>query len=246
MKRPAPSCSQRLSPICQKADDPNVSAGWIAALPLGRLIRPMIQSFDLDERALVYVQDHLRDLNTFCSALAPRVREEGRAFTVAPVGIPISRLYSFEEGGLLAENRDDTRRVKVEDGWMISVEDLKGVQAEMIADMLRGRPDRTCIIDDFVPEWDDPRREYDLGDTAFGVGKEVYHWFDQRHDAAMIELTLQQAETIWHGVSAVSACSAPAELPTREWLISHARSAMVVFCSAYDGEGFIGWRASQA
>ncbi len=204
-----------------------------------------IDLFHLDERGLAFVQEHLRDVNTYCSALAARMAgDEGSVFTFAPVGTPDDRLYRFSEGELLARNRDQSRRVKVDGGWLMPVDNLKADQAQMIVEMLRGGPSRSCVVDDFNPEWGDVRRQFDLGETAFGIGKEVYHWFDRRHDRETITLTLNEADTIWHGVSAVAALpSPPSEPPTREWLMEHASTAVAIFCSAYDGEGFVCWRS---
>jgi hypothetical protein len=202
--------------------------------------------FRLDERGFAFVRGQLSAVNTYCSALASRIdREKGSVFTVAPVETAHDRLYQFSAGGLLATNRDENRRMKTDNGWIMQVDNLKAEQAKLIVKSLRGSPSRSCVVDDFNPEWADTRREYDLGETAFGIGKEVYHWFDRRHDEDRIVSTLQQADRIWHGVSAVADCPLPPiAAPTREWLVRHATTAIAIFCSAYDGEGFVGWRVS--
>ncbi len=204
--------------------------------------------FSLDDRALAFVLESLEGVNTFCSALASRVvATRGRMFTLAPAGTPSDRLYRFDEGGLLADNRNQSRGVKVDDGWLAPVSSVKFDQARVITTMLRDSHSRSCVIDDFNPIWDDPQRNYSLGDTAFGIGKETYHWFDARHEPETIRTALQDSDAVWHGVSAVSECPLPSVLPpSADWLIAQAKSATAIFCSAYDGEGFVGWRVAEA
>ena len=168
---------------------------------------------------------------------------QGSVFTLAPVGTSNDQLYRFATGGLLPTNSDDSRRVKAGGGWLMRVDNLKADLAQLIVDLLEGSPNRSCVVDDVNPEWIDPRRAFDLGETAFGMGQEVYHWFDRRHDRETIAFALSDADAIWHGVSAVADLAAPtSDAPTREWLLEHASTALAIFCSAFDGEGFVGWR----
>jgi hypothetical protein len=152
-----------------------------------------------------------------------------------------------KEGGLFPENRNQSRIIKVDDGWLAPVSSVKSEQARLIASMLRESHARSCVIDDFNPIWDDSQRQFSLGETAFGIGKETYHWFDARHEPETIRAALQDTDIVWHGVSAVSDCPLPSVLPPNaDWLIAQAESATAIFCSAYDGEGFVGWRVSEA
>lgn len=201
-----------------------------------------LRLYPLDERGAAYIREHLGDLTTYCSALRSRVMTQaGNPFTLAPTGTPMERLHRFYEGGLLQSNLDEGRLIKAEGGWLMPVDDLKTEQAKLIVRLLSEHAASSCMVDDFNPEWGDPRRQYDLGETAFGVGQEVYHWFDTRHDQTAISATLRDADTVWHGVSSVALCPAPETSPGRDWLLKHANTAVTIFCSAYDGEGFVGW-----
>jgi hypothetical protein len=182
----------------------------------------------LDDRAAIFVQAHLSGVNGFCSALLEAVGlEAGEYFTFAPRGTPRERLYLFDVGGLASDD------------------DLLPLEQ---ANLLRGTLERVegggfCIIDDFDLTWGDPGSD-DAAD-AFGMEEEVYHLLTADDDVQTFADVLSGSSLSWHGVAAI--CSAAPGLDeTRttnlDSLTEAARTASLLTCVAYDGEGFVGWR----
>lgn len=200
-----------------------------------------LRRFDLDARALAYIGAQLHGLNTFCTALESAVAAGGEVFTFAPSETPLERLSSFEAGGLLREGP----RMFLEDGSSLAaVSNLKQEQAQCLWEQL---DPAVCISDDFNPRWSDVQTRPYFSDMphAFGVGEEVYHLVRRCDGVQTIRKALQKSDTIWHGVTAVcerapqvgaDRTSSVAELQAA------AASAIVITCTAYDGEGFVVWR----
>lgn len=205
-----------------------------------------IRIFPLDVRGKEYVLAHLGDVNTFCSALLETVsREEGDVFTIAPATTPLEKLYKFEEGGLLPEHWSQAIVLPGGQGTLVPKASLRASHAQRVLESLSNLPGGVCIVDDFNPIWGEAL--HDLGPYAFGVGKEVYHLLTGSEDSEAVEQVLHDGDTIWHGLAAVCA-RAPIISVTREStaeeLQACAGTVVEITCTAYDGEGFVGWRAT--
>jgi hypothetical protein len=199
----------------------------------------------LDERGFTYVREHLAGVNIFCAALLELVeKSRGETFALAPEGMTFERLHEFEVGGLLAENLDVSRRFSLPDmeGSFMEVASLLTERVARLRSLLREGPS-VCIADDFNPKWgDDLLRQTP---TAFGVDGEVYHLLTLAENEATFENVIGSSDTIWHGVAAV--CRRRPMIrddrtSTSLELQECARTALEITCSAYDGEGFVGWR----
>jgi hypothetical protein len=203
-----------------------------------------LQKFDLDERGVAYVRQHLSDVNILSYALLEVVeREPGRVWTLAPAGVTPDRLHDFERGGLLAANLDFSRAVAVPEGRiMMAVESLHLERAERILNQLRATPGSVCIIDDFNPTWGDG--VYEPEPSAFGVGTEVYHLITGQETVDEVADVLSWGDTIWHGAAALCRPVGQvtrASLSDVEALVACARTAVEICCTAYDREGFVVW-----
>jgi hypothetical protein len=103
-----------------------------------------------------------------------------------------------------------------------------------------------CIVDDFISRWSDQAAP--LEPTAFGVGEEVYHLLTTAHCDDDFRRTVSNGNYIWHGVAAV--CRVSPELKGRVSTVCDlnqcAAAAILITCTAYDGEGFVTWRRRSA
>jgi hypothetical protein len=207
-----------------------------------------IETRDLGEAGRAYVSGHLTNINVFCTALLEAFNSTpGEVFTLAPADTPPERLLEFERGGLLPENLSGAGAVALPDGsTLVPVVSLIEKQIGLLRQAMENAGGAVCIADDFNPRWSD-NPPY-LGPTAFGVGEEVYHL-----------LTLSSTEdeftnavsnkTLWHDVSAVCGVAPKldsARTSTPSELRQCAASAVLITCTAYDGEGFVGWRRTTA
>jgi hypothetical protein len=186
---------------------------------------PTLRQIALDDRGLDFVREQLEGVNALCSALLAVVEQvPGETVTFAPLNILGERVYRFGEPGLPAA-------------------ELAALRAEQILDLLDSDADACCLIDEVDATWGDPA--LDDSSTAFGVGEEVYHWLTAEDGLEVIEQTLADAGTVWHGVAAV--CTPPpaggdSAPDAYEALVRCARAAIEISCAAYDGEGFVVWR----
>lgn len=205
----------------------------------------IVKTRDLGDAGLAYVREHLADANSFCAALLQAVIiEPGAVFTLAPLGIPEDRLRQFDQGGLLPENSEGAGAVSLPDGsTLVPVISLIEQQTKLLREAMAAAPGAICIVDDFNPRWSD-QAPY-LGQTAFGVGEEVYHLIAADHSEEAFITAISRGNNIWHGVAAV--CRASLTLDrSHELSLSGlkrcAASALLITCTAYDGEGFVAWR----
>jgi hypothetical protein len=174
--------------------------------------------------------------------------EPGDVFTFAPPGTPTDRLAEFERGGLLPENLSGAGAVSLPDGsTLVPVVSLVEEQTKLLRDAMIATSGGVCIVDDFNPRRSD-QASY-LGATAFGVGEEVYHLLTPDHGEDEFRAALSNGNTIWHGVAAVCRVSPTlddARASTPSELKRCAASALLITCTAYDGEGFVAWRRKSA
>jgi hypothetical protein len=202
---------------------------------------------ELGEAGREYVRAHLADTNAFCTGLLRTFEAEpGEVFTFAPPGTPAARLTQFEHGGLLPENLPAS--VRLPDGSvMVPVETLIAYQAELLHETMLALPGAVCIVDDYNRDWSNQDRC--PGMTAFGVGEEVYHLLTRDHGVEAFAEALSQSSQIWHGVSAICHEGLPLNErreTTAAEIMRCAASAMLICCTAYDGEGFVVWRRATA
>lgn len=200
---------------------------------------------DLGEAGRTYIRGHLGDTNILCAALLEAFETHpGDVFTLAPVGTAADRLAEFEHGGLLPENLTGADAVALPDGsTLVPVTSLIEEQVKLLRDTITAVSGTVCIVDDFNPRWSDEASC--LGATAFGVGEEVYHLLTVDHGEGDFLTAVSNGNCIWHGVTAV--CRASPKLDqeresTPFELQQCATSALLVTCTAYDGEGFVAWR----
>jgi hypothetical protein len=208
-------------------------------------MKPYLE-IDLDERGFNYLLQHLRGVNPFCDELALLVEQmSGRVFTVAPVGTATERAHNFRAGGLLSENLDYSKAFSLGPGkgMLMPVVSLTHMRAKITLEALEKYPGSICICDDFNPEWSEKiAKTYP---TAFGVGLQTYHLLTKENGADGIGRIFQDADTIWHGASAVCVqglSTGPARDVSEELLRASAASAVEITSTAYDREGFVVWR----
>jgi hypothetical protein len=204
---------------------------------------------ELGEIGRAYVREHLGDTNSLCAALLETFTSEpGDVFTFAPAGTPTDQLAEFAHGGLLPENLSGAGTVSLPDGsTLVPVVSLIEEQTKLLRYAMIATSGGVCIIDDFNPRWSD-QASY-LGPAAFGVGEEVYHLLTADHGEDDFRTAVANGNTIWHGVAAV--CRVPptlgdARTSTPSELKRCAASALLITCTAYDGEGFVAWRRRSA
>ena len=204
-----------------------------------------VEMRDLGSAGRIYIRDHLTGTNIFCSGLLQTFNSEpGYVFTFAPPGTQDARLALFEEGGLLPVNLLGKDAISLpDDGSLVPVFSLKEQQAKLLKETVIASAGSVCVVDDFNPRWSD--RTPDMAPTAFGVGEEVYYLLTQDHRQEEFVSAVSSSNLIWHGVSAV--CRTPIALgvareTTAEVLIQSAASALLITCTAFDGEGFVAWR----
>lgn len=203
-----------------------------------------LRRFDLDARGLAYMREQLRDINAFCTGLAPLIEGAGEIFTFAPEEVPLERLHCFEEGGLMPEGP----RMLLQDGSSLAaVSSLKQEQAHWLWQQLEPA---VCVSDDFGPSWSDIQTRPYFAEMphAFGFGDEVYHLLRRGDGEGAIQNALMKSDGIWHGVTAI--CGRTPQIAADRTtslaeLQSCAASAAVITCTAYDGEGFVAWRRTQ-
>ena len=220
-----------------------------AQCPLARAAVENTETRDLGEVGRAYVREHLGDTNAFCAALLETFSSEpGVVFTLAPVGVPLDRLAEFERGGLLPKNSSGADTVSLPDGSTLSpIASLIAEQTKLLRDTMLAASGSVCIVDDFNPRWGD--QASCLGPTAFGVDEEVYHLLTPGHREDDFLTTVSKGNTIWHGVAAVCRVSPrldSARASTPSELKECAASALLITCTAYDGEGFVAWRRRSA
>jgi hypothetical protein len=204
-----------------------------------------IETRELGEDGRAYVREHLAQINVFCAALLDTFNSvPGEVFTFAPLGTSAERLSKFEHGGLLLENLSEAGAVTLPDGSrLVPVVSLIAEQAKLLKEAIENARGAVCIVDDFNPRWSD-QATY-LGPTAFGVGDEVYHLLTTGHAEDDLLDAVFSGNTIWHGVAAVCRVSPKldhARTSTPSELQVSAASALLITCTAYDGEGFVAWR----
>ncbi|HET6406838.1 MAG TPA: hypothetical protein VFG14_03070, partial [Chthoniobacteraceae bacterium] len=157
------------------------------------------------------------------------------------------RLLEFEWGGLLPENLSGADAVALPDGsTLVPVVSLIERQIALLRETMEGTGGAVCIADDFNPRWSD-HPSY-LGPTAFGVGEEVYHLLTLDHSENEF-INAVPNKTLWHDVSAVCRIAPrldDARVSTPSELTQSAASAVLIACTAYDGEGFVAWRRTTA
>lgn len=204
-----------------------------------------VERRDLGEVGRAYIREHLAGINEFCAALLETsIAEPGEVFTLAPVGVPDADLMQFDQGGLLVENWLRVGAVGLPDGSsLVPVASLIQQQATLLRETMVVSVGSVCVVDDFNRRWSE--RTSSLGPTAFGVGEEVYHLLTSDHAEEDFITVVSASNTIWHGVAAV--CSESIALDsaresTAPGLKLCAASALLITCSAYDGEGFVAWR----
>jgi|GEM_PF-5186975 len=182
----------------------------------------MLATCPLDHRGLAYVRAHLANANPFCDALLAVVEAvPGEVFTVAPAGTSGFRLYGFEAGG-----------------WLPPVEGLGGPRAEQVMRSLREHPGAVCIVDDVGGAFDPEIA------TSFEAGGDAYFLLEARSARIEVEGALMLGDAGWHGVAAL--CAPPrtsrTALASPGALVACAATVIELTCTAYDGEGFVGWR----
>lgn len=196
-----------------------------------------LRTFELDERARDFVREQLDWPTAFCETLLELVGS-GSVFTRAPEGAPVERLYAFAEGGLLAT--DWSKRVVLEDGSsLVPIPNLQEDRAALIRAEME-RVSGVLIADEVNPRWPDYAEH--AGPTAFGVAKDVFHLATMADD---VGAALLMGSYVWHGIAAV--CPAPLVISldrqaSVDDLRASARSATLVTCTAYDGEGYVVWK----
>jgi hypothetical protein len=191
-----------------------------------------LKLFELDERAVAYLRQRVDHLRGYAPSLA-----------VAPHDVPIEHLYEFEAGGLLPENLDFSRATKLEDGsTMMPVSSLQEQQRDELSSVLRRDPGLVCLAVDPLPRKGDPALE--LWPTTFLVGDEVYQLFMSKTSDEDFELALFAAP-FWCDLQIISRAPPKVDVnrnSTSAELRKCASAAIEVWCSAYDGEGFLRWR----
>ncbi|MEQ1929691.1 MAG: hypothetical protein ABL957_04045 [Parvularculaceae bacterium] len=197
---------------------------------------------ELGGAARAYIREHLTDVNVFCTALLRTFMETpGDVFTLVPAGVPEARLAQFDRGGLLEE--DWSGAVTLPDGsTLVPKPSLIEAQASLLRQTMIALKASVCVADDFNPRWSDDACP---GLAAFGVGEEVYHLLNLDHSKEDFVTVVSLANQIWHGVAAV--CRQPVALDlasetTTLEIQRCAASALLITCTAYDGEGFVAWR----
>ncbi|MGQ0532510.1 MAG: hypothetical protein ACT4OF_07445 [Caulobacteraceae bacterium] len=151
-----------------------------------------------------------------------------------------------KQGGLLPENLDFSRAVKLDDGsTMMPIVSLGEEQWHEIASVLRRDPSLVCLAADPLP------RKGDSGlvpwSTTFFVGEEVYQLFTSETSDETIELALFAAP-FWCDLHIVSRAPPFVDADhnsTLAELCECASAAIELWCGVYDGEGFLRWRASE-
>ncbi len=198
----------------------------------------------LDERGLDFVLGHLRGANRLCDGLSRAVETaSGHVFTAVPDDAKADHIYDFEIGGLLPENLDMSRGVHHGLGSLMQVADLAVLRANLILETLSAYPEAVCLCDDFNPRWSEGIAR--STPNAFGVGDETYHLLTAQSGIEVIANTLRFTDTVWHGVAAICLQHLhrpPSRKVEPEALADCALSVVELTCTAYDREGFIGWR----
>jgi hypothetical protein len=184
-------------------------------------------------------------VNVFCSALLQTFTAvPGQVFTLVPIGVSQNRLTCFSEGGLLPQSLTQADVKSLPDGsTLVPKLSLVEPQTRLLRQTMMSAAGAVCIIDDFNPRWSE--RACGLGPHAFGVGEEVYHLLSADDQETDFMNSLGSGDTIWHGVAAVCRKSPHLNLQretTESELELCATSALLVTCTAYDGEGFVAWR----
>jgi hypothetical protein len=210
-----------------------------------------LEPFKLDARATAYVRSRLDDLKGYAPSLVDvctvlegvMTSHAGSVTTLALRGTHLERLYRFDSGGLLPENLDLSRATKLEDGsTMMPVASLCDAQREGIVSLVQRDPGLVCLAVDPLPRMGDAGLQ--LWPTTFLVGDDVYQLFTSETSHDDVELALFAAP-FWCDLQIISRAVPDVDAnrnSTAAELRKCAGAAIELWCSAYDGEGFLRWR----
>lgn len=150
----------------------------------------------------------------------------GRAYTMVPRGTPRSRLFRWEEGGLMS-----------------SAQGLKALSAELRP--LLKSPAAVLVAEDAMARPDDESLK-EQSDAHFTYGEEVYEYRVAPADRDGIRSCLRIADACYT-LNAVLAAGVgpPAAGVSKDYLQRGVDGTRLVATRAYDGEGFVLWRPTR-
>ncbi|MDZ4691622.1 hypothetical protein [Terricaulis sp.] len=212
-----------------------------------------LETIDLGENGAAYITTRLSELRwyggpleTFCDALADLVRTKaGKVVTNLPIGLGHEQVHAFESGGVLPSNPDPSGILHLPDGSaMLPIESVFDEEFARLRARLLSAPNLACVVVDPQSRRGDPCLDENW-ETMFYAGDGVYQLVTSATSDELAERALNAAP---HWADLIVLSSAPPKLSAERSvdptdLKACAEAALEITCSAYDGEGYITWRA---
>lgn len=195
-------------------------------------------------KAFIYFKDTLKDGNTLSLELLRSLDfDQGNFFTLLPLDADTKKIYEFQLGGILLQNKiqenfDETGK-KSYFSWTPT---FKIELAQLIIEKMRTNINLACIFEDILRAPKDSNLFFDLYGMQYL--NEVYYCLNSNASTEEIVTGINRSNAIWHQVFILTETINPISNQKQinlDEIKNFCLRTRLLFIGAYDGEGFVFW-----
>lgn len=196
-----------------------------------------MNSYNLDsKKTMLFFKKQIYCTNSLSNAIFRFMQiNEGQFFTFLPENAHIEKLYNFEEGGIIPENK-----VITDEGIKIKIVTTKPYLEKFIRNYLNKRDSGCMVVDSLNEKPTDPH----LGMTnCFLLSKEneIYYVLDRKNTIDEISEAIEKTCLIWHSLICLFSGTTIDQISACKSFSSILDFLELVILQSYDRESYIIW-----
>jgi hypothetical protein len=199
------------------------------------------KSFELDEAANSFLQHRLMIKTPLSNLLKKNVNlVRGRCFTFLPEDTKPEQLHDFSSGGILPV--DDSNTTYSHGMKMEEIPSTLDGLVNYIYNYLDKNTNNVLLLEDFLSEPEDKAIQKHTYKKVF-IDNHVYYWFTSSDSKETITQAIKHCSSKPEAIGILSAVShiGSNEDLEEKFLTELVKNMNVLFCEAYDHEGYILW-----
>jgi hypothetical protein len=214
------------------------------------MISRMVKNYELDlNKTLPYFLDHIGCGKTLSEKITKKVDfAKGSFSTILPCNIESGKLFDFSHGGIIRPFPYEEKKYRIKD----QAEEFHPTQiitmdrecTAFITDFLKIDCKHWVVIENYMLDPESPYVEI-KNVRMIPFHSEVYYFLNKMNSPEEIYETIRKSGQVWHFLAVLTHLKDPvSSILTDNTMDQICENAAFVIAGAYDGEGYLFWKAS--
>jgi hypothetical protein len=207
------------------------------------------RNYKLDSKqVLPYFLDHIKSGKILSKKIVEKLDfAKGSFFTILPINVKLEALYEFKQGGIIPPSPFGEKsypiKGRLEEFHPTQVLTMDFECSELITDFLKESDENLAVVENYMLNPDSPYVEIrNVKMAPFNV--DVYYILNSKNSVEEVCETIKKCGEIWHFSTVLTRLEGGSPSILTDQVLNHiCDNVKCVIAGAYDGEGYIVWKA---